>query len=742
MSAELIDWLHLSQHELKESGEQNFRCLDEYVHIRSPYLNLKVTHDVVNLVLVSGPHRETYPYCLSEVFLPSKAGIVALTQSPFIIPLINSLDDHLQRSPPTNLTSYKGFTDRLTVCQLIIEYFALKGRYGLSGVTVDDVCNLLKDIEKGWFNALRIQERFDKLVNIEAQSWLTKATAKNPNRLNFNLRLFSEIVGTSLFKKTINDIPPSIIDKLNLQEDLRTPYKYSGRVERICSKNDLVITRQYISELFVALALPFRVPEISSKKKSATDNQRTKTPTVDSVTAFTEQLMSVVKNGRTLASFFSEINKILENTVPGDVRAKLISETIARWESISMFGCSYRITAIRQIRGDRNVDETTVGEAYKVYQSAVGYLTLLFTGWRLREVTDSLIGLTAEHVQYTPEDGLTLINRNVQKSAADQYERQLTAVGPHIGFWLSQLHSNNKLFAGNYSDSSSLFRIKLNGTGGGSSMFPDLSSNKRDSNPLRHFISQKTEVPTPKQLRRYFAVIYFYQFDNAEIMALTQHYGHSSPEETEVYITDTPTRNATSSINKSIPIKNVSTSTDSEFNKLFKEARDAKLRDMVCCALTGSSSAGFSKTVRAIYRKVIGGISFEELDDKAKSNAISKVYKQVKSEGYSVEVYPHGNCTNSNEHANSSEANCGNEYGQMEREHASAKLCSGCMFHEVQAQHVENLKAELATLKNTSDDIDDIFACSKTPLQLAQSNKHIVELEAVIELYEKEEYSS
>ena len=81
MSAELIDWLHLSQHELKESGEQNFRCLDEYVHIRSPYLNLKVTHDVVNLVLVSGPHRETYPYCLSEVFLPSKAGIVALTQS-------------------------------------------------------------------------------------------------------------------------------------------------------------------------------------------------------------------------------------------------------------------------------------------------------------------------------------------------------------------------------------------------------------------------------------------------------------------------------------------------------------------------------------------------------------------------------------------------------------------------------------------------------------------------------------
>lgn len=742
MSAELIDWLHLSQHDLKESGEQNFRCLDEYVHLRSPYLNLKVTHDVVDLVLVSGPKRKIYTYCLSEVFLPSKTGIVALTQSPFIIPLINSLDDHLQRSPPTKLTSYKGFTDRLSACKLIVEYFALKGRYGLSGVTFDDVCNLLTDIEKGWFTALRIQERFDKLVNIETQSWLTETTPKNPNRLNFNLRLFSEMVGTSLFNKTINDIPPSIINKLNIQGDLRTPYKYSGRVERICSKNDLVNTRQLISELFVAQALPLNVPEISPVKKSVTDNKRTNTPSVDTVTVFTEQLMSVVNNGRTLAGYFSEINSILENTVPGDVRSRLTDEAITRWESISMCGVRYRIIATRQIRGARNADETTVGEAYKVYQSAVGYLTLLFTGWRLREVTDSLIGLTAEHVQYTPEDGLTLINRNVQKSAADQYERQLTAVGPHIGFWLSQLHSNNKLFAENYSDSSSLFSIKLNGTGGGSSMSPDLSSNKRDSNPLRHFISQKTEVPTPKQLRRYFAVIYFYQFDNAEIMALTQHYGHSSPEETEVYITDTPTRNATSSINKSIPIKNVSTSNDSEFNKLFKEARDAKLKDMVSRALTGSSTAGFSKTVRAIYRKIIGGVSFEELDDRAKSKAISKVYKQIKSEGYSVEVYRHGNCTNSNEHANSSDANCGNEDGKMEREHASATLCSGCMFHEVQAQHVKNLKAELATLKNTSDDIDDIFACSKSPLEQAQSKKHIEELEAVIALYEKEEYSS
>lgn len=745
MSAHLVDWLNLEQYEKKRSGEQTFKILSEHVHLTSPYLELKVTRDSVDLILYSGQERKPYMYNLSEIYLPSKSsGTVALTQSPYVIAVINSLDNAVLRTPPTKATSYKGFTDRFTTYLLICEYFALQGRYGLSGVTSKDLQRFFTDTSCSWFSKLEVQQRFDKISTKENLPWFVKGVSpkKNPNRLTFNVALFRKVLGTSLFRKTLNDIPPSVVNQLNVPDNIRTPYKYSGKGKRAFSATDLARINAHMSELFLSQALPYVAADYSSEVNFEPASSRTTTPTAEEITAFAKFLFSVVDQGNILANNFKQVNHLLKNNLAGTRRERLIQETIADWKPVLLGNETYKISSIRQLRGEKGKNVITLGDAYKTYLSSVAYLTLLFTGWRLNEVVDNSIGLRADNVKYTPEDRLTLINRNIQKSDANMYERQLTATGPHIGRWLTDLHYNNSQFARSYDKSTSLFSLHLDGSGGGSTLTPELNSNNRDANPLRHYVSRHTKYPTPRQLRRYFAVIYFYQFDHPEIMALTHHYGHSSPEETEVYITDTPTRNTTRSISESVPIKNVSTSNDSEFQKIFEEARDAKLKDMVSKALHGISIAGFSKTVRAIYRKIMEGVSFSELDGKSQSKAISDVYKQVKSEGYSVEVYRHGNCTNSTANADSINAKCGNEMGVMEREHASANLCSGCPFHEVEPQHIANLKADLALLQDSSDDVDDIFACAKTPLEQAQTKKHIAELTAIIELYEDEEYTS
>lgn len=742
MSILLVDWLNLEQYKKSESGELTFKFLGDLVHLRSAYLALKVTEQAVNLVLYAGPDRREYVYCLSDVHLPSKSGKVALTQSPFVVAVINSLDESLLRTPPTKRFSYKAFTDRFVNYILICEYFALQGRHGLSGVTPNDVKKFFTEISKGWFSTLKVQQRFDELINRDVLTWfINKSPKKNKNRLTFNLVLFKEKVATSLFRKTLNDIPPSIVDHLSVPNNVRTPYEYSGMGDKICTNNDIKFIYGRMSELFASQALPFeKIGDF--KPKITIHSSRTTTPTVEDVTRFTEFLFSSFKLGNTLSQNFKEVNELLNNSVSGSRRDRQLKEKITGWKPVVINGDIYKITSLRQIRGNRKENCISLGEAYKIYLSSVAYSTLLFTGWRLNEVVDKKLGLTASNVNYSPKDKLTLINRNIEKSDTDVYERQLTAVGPHIGNLLTALHANNMKFAKSYDDSSPLFSIDLEGTGGGSTLFADLSSTNRDANPLRDIISRHIKVPTPRQLRRYFAVIYFYQFDNPEIMALTHHYGHSSPEETEVYITDTPSRNATKSIKKSIPIKNVSTSDDSEFRKIFNEARDAKLRDLVSKALNGNSTAGFSKIVRAIYRKMREDVEFSELSEESQSEVISEVFLQVKSEGHSVEVYPHGNCTNSEAHADSNTAKCANEFGEMEREYASASVCSGCLFHEVETQHITNLKVSLASLQNMSENIDDIFSCTKTPLERLQDKKQIEELTAIIELYEDEKYTS
>lgn len=743
MSAQLVDWFNLEQYENNGSGEQTFKIFNEHVHVTSPHLELKVTLDSVDLILYAGQERKPYTYSLSEVYLPSKSGTVPLTQTPYVIAVINSLDTAVLKTPPNKVTSYKGFTDRFSTYLLICEYFTLQGRYGLSGVTSNDLKRFFADTSDGWFNKLEVQQRFDKISAKDKLPWfVTGDSIKNPNRRTFNLALFRRVVGTSLFRKSLNDIPPSIVNQLNVPDSIRTPYKFSGKGVRAFSASELTIINGYMSDLFLSQALPFEAIDYSSEVKSEPYSSRTKTPTVEDVTAIAKFLFSVVDQGKILAKNFKEVNNLLEGSCAGTQRDNRLREIIADWEPVLLGNETYKISSIRQLRGEKVQNAITLGDAYKTYLSSVAYLTLLFTGWRLNEVVHNSIGLRADNVKYTPEDRLTLINRNIQKSDADMYERQLTVTGPQIGRWLTDLHYNNSQIARSYDESTSLFSLQLDGSGGGSTLTPELNSNNRNANPLRHFVSRHTKYPTPRQLRRYFAVIYFYQFDHPEIMALTHHYGHSSPEETEVYITDTPTRNTTRSINESVPIKNVSTSNDSEFQKIFEDARDAKLKDLVSKALHGISTAGFSKTVRAIYRKIMEGVSFSELDEKSQSKAISDVYKQVKSEGYSVEVYRHGNCTNSKANADSKNAKCGNEEGEMEREHASANLCSGCPFHEVEPQHIANLKADLAVLQDSSDDIDDIFACAKTPLEQAQTKKHIAELTAIIELYENEEYTS
>ena len=747
----LIDWEKIIDADTEEVGSQKLRVLEQNVYVTSPHLRLLLNNNELSLILISGPDSKERSYSLSNAFIPSSGGIIPVSQSPFVISIINYLNASVLRYPPTSLTSHKGFKDKISTALLVLEYFALKGKSGLTGVTKSDVNAFVKDIGSGWFAALNLQSRFERFIALQSPDWFELRNKEKSGEARFKIEQFKKDIGTSIIDKTLNDIPPSFVDKLQVPPNIRTPYRYSDKFDKNLAVNELVDVYTRVNELFFSTGLPKPISDVTEKAKEQGVHRanRTQTPTVDEVYSFGKYLFSALKLGENATVGINAHRKIMIDQSLGSWRrGEAVNAEQSKLKSITIGDKDLEIRGYREDRSVQNLDvqrneAVTLGELYKMYVGAVGNLVMMFTGWRLNEIVHPDIGLGAQHVDFDPQSRLTIINRSIEKSDADVYERQTTSVGPIVGSVLMQLHENNKAVAINYDNDVSLFSVMLAGSSGGSKVSPDLSSNKRDNNPLRYFAEeQNITVPTPRQLRRYFAVVYFYQFDHPQIMALSNHYGHSNLETTDVYVTDTPSRHTTKSISQAIPIKNVSTSDDSEFRKIFDEARDSKLKDLVAQALGGKSKAGFQRSARAIFRKIYTDTVFDELDSVGQEKVVDEVYNHVKNEGYSVEVYLHGNCTSSSKHANSSSAKCGNEIGEMEREHASAGLCSGCGFHDVQKQHIKNIKMELHALQESSDDIDDIFGCTKTPIERAQDNKKITELTAIIALYEDDEYAS
>tara|TARA_R110001592_G_scaffold357065_1_gene659733 strand:- start:11902 stop:14154 length:2253 start_codon:yes stop_codon:yes gene_type:complete len=747
----LIDWEKIIDADTEEVGSQKLRVLEQNVYVTSPHLRLLLNNNELSLILISGPDSKERSYSLSNAFIPSSGGIIPVSQSPFVISIINYLNASVLRYPPTSLTSHKRFKEQVSTALLVSEYFALKGKSGLTGVTKSDVTAFVKDIGSGWFVALSLQSRFERFTALQSPDWFDKQRSKKSEAARFKIEQFKKDIGTSIIDKTLNDLPPSIVDKLQVPPNIRTPYRYSDKFDEDLVVNELVDVYTRVNELFFSTGLAKPISDVTekAKKQGVQRANRTQTATVDEVYRFGKYLFSALKLSKTATVGINAHRKIIIDESLGSwIREKAVKAEQTKLKPITIGDKDLDIRGYRQGRSVKNLDvqkkeAVTLSELYQIYVGAVANLVMMFTGWRLNEVVHPDIGLGAQHVNFDPQNRLTIINRSIEKSDADVYERQNAAVGPLVGSVLMQLHENNKAVAIKYDDKGSLFSVMLAGSNGGSKISAELSSNKREQNPLRYFAEeQNITVPTPRQLRRYFAVVYFYQFDHPQIMALSNHYGHSNLETTDGYVTDTPSRHSTKSIGDAIPFKNISTSDDSEFRKIFEGARDAKLKDLVAQALGGKSRAGFQKSARAIFRKIYTDTVFDELDSVGQEKVVDDIYNQVKSEGYSVEVYLHGNCTSSSKHANSSSAKCGNEIGEMEREHASAELCSGCGFHDVQKQHIKNIKMELHALQDSSDDIDDIFGCTKTPIERAQDNKKITELTAIIALYEDDEYAS
>lgn len=255
---------------------------------------------------------------------------------------------------------------------------------------------------------------------------------------------------------------------------------------------------------------------------------------------------------------------------------------------------------------------------------------------------------------------------------------------------------------------------------------------------LMRFLYPNSDWPIIKSHmgRRFFALIYFYRYDNADMLSLSQQLRHSDISMTNVYIKDPDFRdegkNIASTIGKRKDVnlvdKKLYDSLELEFKGLEKEIEDVgkeRLTDVITRIISGDESAGgFSRFIRKLFRSFAQDIKFVESSLEDQGLVLSE---RLQAQGYKPNCMPHGQC-NAPESRGVFNAKCRNDKNETNKERACADLCRKCQYHYNNNGFLHNLEEDAKQLKQ---DMDDFML---PPLQQQRAQKDYDNLIHIIEL--------
>jgi len=228
---------------------------------------------------------------------------------------------------------------------------------------------------------------------------------------------------------------------------------------------------------------------------------------------------------------------------------------------------------------------------------------------------------------------------------------------------------------------------------------------------MRVAFPQQSEIwgVSTHMFRRFYALLYYHQYEHAELRALKQQLRHLDVAMTRVYVTDPVTRPLAEQIRQTLGkhafsmaderLREVLDDTYADIEAACAEVEREKLHQAVAQVLTGESTAGgFSRIVRKLYRQMLPQATFEPRGDVA-----HRIAGRLQGRGYGARPMSHGQC-----HAPSLrrhlKARCEQQDG-LAREHAGPSLCHACPYHFNNTDYLSNLKDDLVQLDEDRHDV-------------------------------------
>lgn len=204
--------------------------------------------------------------------------------------------------------------------------------------------------------------------------------------------------------------------------------------------------------------------------------------------------------------------------------------------------------------------------------------------------------------------------------------------------------------------------------------------------------------------RRFYALLYFHQYENAELRALKQHLRHLDVAMTRVYVTDPFSRPLAEQIRSKLGRDRFSASRDrlesaleterADLELHMREVEEEKIRSTVMQIIDGSpTGGGFKRVIEKLYRQLLSRTDIRDED------AASALSKHLTKRGYRLKPMLHGQCHSPAE-KRGLRARC-DQGGAPRPELASPSLCQACPYHFYNLGYLNGLEDHLEKLASS-----------------------------------------
>lgn len=202
----------------------------------------------------------------------------------------------------------------------------------------------------------------------------------------------------------------------------------------------------------------------------------------------------------------------------------------------------------------------------------------------------------------------------------------------------------------------------------------------------------------PHMLRRAYALIYFYRYENGELLALAQQLDHFSVETTGTYLSDASVRDGrveraafgrVSDEEKAL-LDLEQRSIDLEMEDVHNE----KMRAFIDCVVRGTelTSGGLGKLMRRFHTKLSTRLDYSGLDQ---ANQGRVLMEAVAQRGHRLRPFRHGDCGVPEGYSHKRLARCYDDKAHgLDKSQASPILCHKCPYHRSTKGHLEGLRNE------------------------------------------------
>lgn len=236
-------------------------------------------------------------------------------------------------------------------------------------------------------------------------------------------------------------------------------------------------------------------------------------------------------------------------------------------------------------------------------------------------------------------------------------------------------------------------------------------------------------VPNAHMLRRAYAVVFHYRYENADLYALAQQLDHRDLAMTTHYVLEGDSRalsrHAASLWGDGGETKKARAALAAELAGEVADYAKTKLNNDVMEILKGTTrlSGGFPKLIHRFVRKMYGKIKYDDID---LAEPAQKVADVLLGRGHTVRPMAHGNC---NAGPARPSAACFKE-GRLARESASPLVCNSCPYHLRKEVHLRAIRDDLAWQR------EHLANLSRTTIQGIAANEALEATERLVAFYE------